>query len=53
MIYLDNASTTIIEKEVLDSYQALLSAYYANPSGIAESSPKSSVFSASIFKKRR
>ena len=32
MIYLDNASTTIIEKEVLDSYQALLSAYYANPS---------------------
>ena len=32
MIYLDNASTTVIEKEVLDSYQALLLAYYANPS---------------------
>jgi len=31
MIYLDNAATTKVEKEVLDSYQALLLAYYANP----------------------
>ena len=49
MIYLDNASTTIIEKEVLDSYQALLLAYYANPA----SSHKLGAQTASLQNKAR
>lgn len=33
MIYLDNASTTKINDEVLTTYQTLLARYFANPSG--------------------
>lgn len=49
MIYLDNAATTRIEKEVLDSYQALLSAYYAN----SASSHKLGTSSALLQEKAR
>lgn len=44
MIYLDNAATTKINKEVLDSYQALLNAYYANPSSTHALGLKSDTF---------
>lgn len=34
MIYLDNAATTAIDKDVLSSYVSLLNEYYANPASI-------------------